>query len=746
MRLLKYVAFALGGLAALTAITVAFLLATFDANRVKAELARIVKDQKDRTLVIEGDLALSFWPRLSIDLGRTTLSERGSDKEFAALEHVRAAVALWPLVLRRVVVDEVRVEGASATLIRGAEGKFNFDDLLASEEQDSELVRFDVAGVKLTNGRVVYRDDKAARTFDLTGVDIATGRVGNLAEGPLAATFSAASANPQLAASIKVSGRYRLDLDKRQYAVAGLRFNAAGDAAGIKGFDLALAGDKIEVRAEKGEIDVSQTRFVASGNAGGQQFSVNAEVPTVAVAADRSVISPATLRAQLRDPLRQADLTLALAGAETVGNAIKVAEVKVDLDARQGQLSVKGALSSSLAADLAAMAAELPSISGAFTVTHPGMPVKAVQVPLSGSLQANLAKSTLGATLSARFDGTALNARWEAPGAAPYASAFDLEVDQIDVDRYFPPTPKSAAADAPPGQGADALDFSGLKSLNTKGSVRVGSLKMRNVKATNLRFTVGAVGGQVDIAPLAANLYQGTLAGSVRVSAEGNRIAMRQDLSGVSVQPLMKDAFGKDLVEGRGNLTFDLSAQGASAAAMKRALQGTARVALKDGALRGVSMPKILRDPRVLGAVKQNLQFPTSAGEKTDFADLSASFRIAEGVAHNSDLAARSSLLRLTGEGSIDIPAASANYVFRAALVSAPPGLDARNFAALKGVAVPVRATGPLDNLAYQVQVGELAANVAKAELGARISETKTQLQKKARDEIRRGLKGLLGG
>ncbi|MGB0127530.1 MAG: AsmA family protein [Rhodocyclaceae bacterium] len=745
MRLLKYVAFALGGFAALLAVTVAFLLATFDAPRVKAELARIVKEKKDRTLVIEGDLALSFWPRLSLDLGRTTLSERGSQKEFAALDQVRAAVALWPLVLRRVVVDEVRIDGVSATLIHSADGTFNFDDLLAKEEQESEIVRFDVAGIKLTNGHVVYRDEKAARTFDLTGVDIATGRLGNVAEGPVAATFNAASANPQLAASVKVSGRYRVDLDKRQYAVAGLRFNAAGDTGGLKALDLAVAAEKLEVRTDTGEFDLSQARCAINGSSGGDQFSLKAEVPTVTVAAGRSVAAPITLRAQWLGTQRQADVTLALASVEKVGTAMKIPEVKAEIDAKQGQLSVKGALSSALAADLSALAGELAGLSGEFALTHPDMAAKSVRVPVSGSLRADLAKSTFGAKLSARFDASTLNAQWDAPGAAPYGSAFDIDVDQIDVDRYFPPKPESAAASAPKEE-PDAIDFSALRSLNMKGTVRIGNLKMRNVKASNLRFTVGAAGGQLDIAPLAANLYQGTVAGSVRLNAEGNRIALRQDLTGVSVQPLLNDAFARDLIEGRGNVSVDVATGGVNLAAMKRALQGTARVAVKNGALRGVDLPQIVRDPKVRGAAKQDLTYQASPSKKTDFADLSASFQITGGVAQNSDLLARSSLLRLTGEGSIDIPAASANYLFRASLVGAPPGLEAREFAMLKGVAMPVRATGPLDNLAYQVQVGELATGVAKAQVGARVSEAEAQLQRKARDELQRGLKGLLGG
>ena len=44
-----------------------------------------------------------------------------------------------------------------------------------------------------------------------------------------------------------------------------------------------------------------------------------------------------------------------------------------------------------------------------------------------------------------------------------------------------------------------------------------------------------------------------------------------------------------------------------------------------------------------------------SQTEKTDFSELSASFRIADGVARSNDLDMKSPFLRLGGDGAIDI-------------------------------------------------------------------------------------------
>ena len=137
MKILKLAAFALGGIAALLAAVVLYVAITFDAVRVKEELRRVVLEQKQRTLDIEGDVDLSFYPNLGLKLGRTALSEHNSTERFAAIDSARVSVAVLPLLSGSLVVDEIRIEGASVALIRYKDGSFNFEDLLSAEKDES---------------------------------------------------------------------------------------------------------------------------------------------------------------------------------------------------------------------------------------------------------------------------------------------------------------------------------------------------------------------------------------------------------------------------------------------------------------------------------------------------------------------------------------------------------------------------------------------------------------------------------
>ncbi len=139
-----------------------------------------------------------------------------------------------------------------------------------------------------------------------------------------------------------------------------------------------------------------------------------------------------------------------------------------------------------------------------------------------------------------------------------------------------------------------------------------------------------------------------------------------------------------------------------------------------------------------------------NAAEKTDFSELNASFQIANGVAHNKDLDVKSPFLRLNGEGAIDIAHSRVDYVARATITSASQGQGGAELAALKGVTIPVRLTGPFDALDWKIQWSSVAGSLVTKKLEDKLGE-KLGLkppaggasQPKAEDQLKKALKGL---
>jgi AsmA protein len=178
---------------------------------------------------------------------------------------------------------------------------------------------------------------------------------------------------------------------------------------------------------------------------------------------------------------------------------------------------------------------------------------------------------------------------------------------------------------------------------------------------------------------------------------------------------------------------------------MKKALAGTASLSLKDGAIKGINLAQSMRDIKAkLGTLQGKAEGTTQkakAGDKTDFSELTASLKIANGVAHNDDLAMKSPFLRLAGAGDIDIGAGQMNYLAKASVVNASTGPGRQGLDKVKGLTVPVRVTGPFESLSYKLELGSLAADAAKAKVEEKKQEVKAKVEEKAKDK----LKGLFG-
>src|SRR6266852_4639997 len=119
MKVLKYVLLAVGGVVVLVLLAIAVVVATFDPNKYKPEIAAAVKDKTGRTLAIEGNLGLTFFPSIGIAVGRVSLSEPDGSRIFARVEQAKISLALWPLLSKRVVVDRVTLSGLALELVQG---------------------------------------------------------------------------------------------------------------------------------------------------------------------------------------------------------------------------------------------------------------------------------------------------------------------------------------------------------------------------------------------------------------------------------------------------------------------------------------------------------------------------------------------------------------------------------------------------------------------------------------------------
>lgn len=784
-RTLKYLAIGSGSLLALLLGAAGIIAATFNPNDYKPLIIRQVQEKKQRTLVIPGEIKLSFFPKLGVDLGALSLSEHQSDAVFASVDRVKVSLALIPLLSKQLVVDQVRIDGMRLNIRRFKDGSTNFDDLLSKEEGGQQF-RFDIDSVHVSNAQLQLDDRKEGRRLTLDQLQLDTGKLADGVPSNLKLGARIRLDKPTVDAALALDSGFTLDLMHKQYAFKGLDAELKGTVADLRELTLKLAGDA-DLRPESKRFALSGIKFSANAKRAGQPLDFKLDIPKLAITEQRVEGGKLAGEAHLVQGTRNIDVNVALPAFEGSPQAFKLPALTLDLAMRDAKLDVKakasgalsgdidkllfaspqlaltfsgkqdgqtinGSLSTPVAIDLGKQMIDLPKIAAQFALPHPGGGT--LMLKAGGSAGANLAKQALNAQLKGSLDDSGFDAKLGMTHFSPAAYTFDIALDKLDLDRYQAKpagtAQKSASDDKP-------IDVSALKDLRADGVLKVGALKVKNIHATNARLELHAAGGQLDVNPLAADLYSGHAAGSISLSASTPlRFTARQKLTGIAVGPLLKDAASSDRIEGKGNVQIDVSATGSSFVQMKKTLAGTARLELRDGAVRGVNIGQAIRSAKAkIGMLRGDAppqNGTASTAEKTDFSELSGSFRIAAGVAHNDDLALKSPLLRVGGAGDIDLGTERLNYLVRATVVTTLQGQGGPELQSLKGMTIPVKLAGPFNAIDWRIDFADMASELAKQKLDEKKEEVRSRAQQaieeqkaKVREQLQEGLKGLFG-
>ncbi len=332
-------------------------------------------------------------------------------------------------------------------------------------------------------------------------------------------------------------------------------------------------------------------------------------------------------------------------------------------------------------------------------------------------------------TIDGILDETHLTGQARIDSFNPFHLTYDLAVDTLDVDRYRSPegekgNPKKGGKAAGSGVKDVKKNKEGVGLPDMNGQLRVKKLKFHDLRMTEALVKLSVAKGVLGVHPVEARLYEGTIKGDLDSDfrSEKPKTVVKLVLTGVQGGQLLADVTGVDRIIGKANASADLTMQGLDADDIKRTLSGHSRFSFADGAIKGINIGKMVRSASQ--ALKGQAPSPgEDNGEKTDFSEFSASIKMDNGVLSNNDLALKSPLLRVNGEGQADLPKDTVNYLIKVALVDTLEGQGGKNLAELKNIVIPIRVTGQPMRPRYQVDVQGLVKDNAKEEAKRKIME-----------------------
>ncbi|MCP4041002.1 MAG: AsmA family protein, partial [Gammaproteobacteria bacterium] len=250
--LFKILLYLTGLVVALVVIAAIVIPLYVDPNDYKEEMAKAVQEHTGRKLSIDGDIGLSVFPWLGIELGKVALGNAAGFKEpvFAGAERVDIRVKLLPLLSKQLEMNTVSVHGLRINLARDKQGRTNWEDLSQPAGKGSKpapteetsgigdappIGALAIGGVDVQDAQIRWRDEQAGQQLAIEGFTLHTGAIVPGKPIDLDLKFHLRGSQPQVDGDLALQGQIDLDLESQRYRIKNLTLNSQFSGEAVSG-------------------------------------------------------------------------------------------------------------------------------------------------------------------------------------------------------------------------------------------------------------------------------------------------------------------------------------------------------------------------------------------------------------------------------------------------------------------------------------------------------------------------------
>ena len=677
----------------------------FNPNDYKEDIISLVKEKTGRDLSIPGDISLSLFPWIGIDLGAIEISNaKGFGKQpFAKMSHLQVRAKLWPLLSQRLEADTVVIEGLNLNLAKNKHGISNWDDLTKDKIQAKSetidqtssktkkektsakniLAAIALNGLKIKNAQFNWQDQQQKQKVTVKDVQLSIGKLKPESKIPFNIQFHLQEKS--LDAKINFSSDILFSSNLQQFSFYDTRLTSSIKLAALKELlSPQLSSALIQLNLEK------------------QTFNTN-----------KLTLSESSVKLQTKISAKQLFTQPYVNGQITLPSFNPRALAK--------KFSVT-----------------LPDMSDEKALTR-----LSAQLNIKGSLEKiNLTNIELS------LDDTNIvgNAKLK---PMPGSSAINLVIDSINLDRYLAkPVPANKESKTSKNNSksknieAALIPVALLSIVNADVDLKIKKLRIKNTHWNNVHLVAHSKNGHIQIKPLTLQGYAAKVHSDFKIKRVKNNAILSGNINiqNIKAGELLNDLTGKDKLKGLTSITANFSTSGIKLSQLKQNLNGKFKLKLKNGTLKGFDLH---HQQKVLKAKLKGQSIPTTpVPEETKIANLSASGIIKKGILTNKDLRASTPLSRIAGRGTVNLVKEQLNYTASVKFTSSTEIKANKPYEKMKAIPLDIYIRGTFDKPNIKADFSKVLKQLIKKEIKKQehkiTDKAKKDLEKKLGDKLKK--------
>jgi len=709
---------------ALLLLALVAFVATFDANNYKPEIIEQVEKATGRDFSIDGDINLSIFPWVGLQVNDVTL---GNDKafkaaQFAAIKQLDIRVNVLPLIKQEVEVNTIRLHGLDVSLEVAKDKSNNWSSLSAAStdtdvqqdtkevsesdpavadgESSSPLQSLKVEGFEFVDATIRYDDRSSDTKATVSELNLKTGEI--QFSKPVDVEFGARieSNQPVIDTRLKLTTQLNFNQEFTEISLLDLVVTVL-----ISANDMFQQDETFEVKStvnvlmDEQRVTLKQTQITALGT---------------------TTLADITVSQFLETPLIKGTIEVQPFNAREVAKRVAV---------------------------------ELPEMAKADALHQVG--VKTVINVQGEKLEAN--------DFSLTLDGSTLSGWLHVLNLSKQQLRYDFVLNQINLNDYLPPVVAEAPADDASagvkqegaGEVAGAsgdekieLPVEMMRELDIKGDFRIASLTAKEYNIQQFVMSLNAQKGKVSVQPFSMSVLDGGISSTVVVDVRQAKPKYHIKLDvdkikmGPVANPFLKNVMGKKelTMKGAADVQVDIKTTGNTVNQLKKNSLGKIILDMKKTEVNGFD-PEFYMRASVADYVhskgfglSKTIMGDYEPREVTVFDLIHSTVKLAKGKARTDDFIMDSKRVKIGAKGYADIVQDAMDMTASIKLARSKTAME-------KVLDSPlfVRIHGPFAALQYDLDTDRLKKSTTEAFK----KEAKAEAEKKVKKELKKETKRL---